>query len=89
MVCTSQKIRSHYLEGSICCKISFHNTGNCFLWQENQRKWFPLAGKCFSFKIGFPNFNNGFQHQKKALNKIILFPMGRKEVSTSRNEEFV
>ena len=27
---------------------------NCFFWQENQRKWFPLAGKCFSFKIDFP-----------------------------------
>ena len=25
---------------------------NCFLWQENQRKWFPLAGKYFCFKIG-------------------------------------
>ena len=38
---------------------------NCFVWQENQRKWFPLAGRCFSFKIP-PNFNNGFQHQKKS-----------------------
>ena len=25
---------------------------NCFFWDENQRKWFPPAGKCFSFKIG-------------------------------------
>ena len=27
---------------------------NCFFWQENLKKWFPLAGKCFSFKIGSP-----------------------------------
>ena len=27
---------------------------NCFFWQENQRKWFPLAGKFFPFKIGSP-----------------------------------
>ena len=41
---------------------------NCFFWQKkkNQRKWFPIAGKCFPFKIGSPNFNNGFQHQKKS-----------------------
>ena len=25
---------------------------NCLFWQENQRAWFPLAGKCFPFKIG-------------------------------------
>ena len=28
----------------------------CFFWQENQRKWFPLPGKCFSFKIGSPDW---------------------------------
>ena len=39
---------------------------NCFFWQESQRKWFPLAGKWFSY---------GFQHQKKTLNKSILFPL--------------
>ena len=22
---------------------------NCFFRQENQRNWFPIAGKCFSF----------------------------------------
>ena len=37
---------------------------NCFFWKENQ-KWVPLAGKYFSVKIGFPNFNHGFQQQKK------------------------
>ena len=26
----------------------------CFFSQEDQSKWFPLAGKCFSFKIDFP-----------------------------------
>ena len=26
----------------------------CFYSQENQSKWFPLAGKCFYFKIDFP-----------------------------------
>ena len=26
----------------------------CFFWHENQRKWFPLPGKCLSFNIGFP-----------------------------------
>ena len=24
---------------------------NCFFWKENQRKWFPLVAKFFSFKI--------------------------------------
>ena len=37
---------------------------NCFFWKENQ-KWIPLAGKCFSVKIDFPNFNHGFQQPKK------------------------
>ena len=36
---------------------------NCFFWQENQRKWF---WKCFSLKLVPPNFNNGYQHQKKS-----------------------
>ena len=27
---------------------------NCFFWQENERKRFPLARKCFYFKIGSP-----------------------------------
>ena len=36
---------------------------NCFFWQENQRKWF---WKCFSLKLVHPNFNNGYQHQKKS-----------------------
>ena len=27
---------------------------NCSFWHENPRKWFPLAGKYFSDKIGFP-----------------------------------
>ena len=27
---------------------------NYFRWKQNQRKWFPPAGKCFSFKIGSP-----------------------------------
>ena len=41
---------------------------NCFFWQQkNLRKWFPLAGKCFLLKLVSPNFNNGFQHQKKKL----------------------
>ena len=34
---------------------------NCFFWQENLRKWFALAGKCFLLKLVPPNFNNGFQ----------------------------
>ena len=35
---------------------------NCFFWEENQREWF---WKCFSLKLVPPNFNNGYQHQKK------------------------
>ena len=31
---------------------------------KNQ-KWFPLAGKHFSVKLDSPNFNHGFQWQKK------------------------
>ena len=38
---------------------------NCFSWQENQRKRFPLAGKCLSFRIGPPNYSNSFKQQKK------------------------
>ena len=26
----------------------------CFFCHENQRKWFPVPGKCLSFNIGFP-----------------------------------
>ena len=37
---------------------------NCFIWQKN-KKWFPLSGKYFSVKIDYPNFNHGFQQQKK------------------------
>ena len=48
---------------------------NCFLWQENQRKWFPLAGKYFSFKIGSIMVSN---IRKKALNKSIVFVLDRK-----------
>ena len=36
-------------------------------YTENQRKWFPLAGKCFLLKLVPPNFNNGFQQQKRKL----------------------
>lgn len=38
---------------------------NYFSWQENQRKRFPLAGKCLSFRIGPPNYSNSFKQQKK------------------------
>ena len=44
----------------------------------------------FLLKLVLPNFNNGSQHQEKnALNKSILFPLDRKQVSTSLNEELV
>ena len=33
--------------------------------KKKNRKWLPLAGKYFSVKILFPNFNHGFQQQKK------------------------
>ena len=35
-------------------KYVFTIQKNCFFWQENQRKWFPLVGKCFSFEICSP-----------------------------------
>ena len=35
-------------------KYVFLIAKNCFFWQENQRIWFSIAGKCFAFKIGSP-----------------------------------
>ena len=47
---------------------------------------FPLEKKgFFKKKLLFPNFKNF----DKALNKRMLFPLDRKSVSTSQNEEFV
>ena len=33
--------------------------------------------------------NNGFRRRKKAVNKVILFPLNKNSDSTSRNEELV
>ena len=39
---------------------------------------FHQQEKVFLLKLAPPNFNNGFQHQKKSLNRNILFPPDRK-----------
>ena len=74
MTCTSQKISCHYPEWSIRWKIHFHDTEklqklkakkikeNSFHYQEN----------VFLLKLVPPV---GFQQQKDALNKSILFPL--------------
>ena len=56
---------------------------NCFSWHENRRKWFSLARKCFFFKNWLPLVSIVVSmSRKKALNKSILFPLNRKEVSS-------
>ena len=72
MICTGQKIRFQNPEWSICWKICFHYTERLLLL-EKSRKWFPRAGKCFSVKIKVMVSNS----RKKALNKSILFSLGR------------
>ena len=37
---------------------------NCFFWQENRRKW-NYQENVFLWKLALPNFNNGFQQEKK------------------------
>ena len=62
---------------------------NCFFQQKN-RKWFPLAGKQFSVKIGSPKFQSWFPTAEKSLRtNAYCFHQTEKLVSTSRNEGFV
>ena len=48
-----------------------------------EKKWFPLAG----IRLFLKNWISS--SRKKSPNKTILFQVGRKSVSTSRNGEFV
>ena len=52
---------------------------------------FPIAGKCFSFKLVLLNFNNVFQQQKKALNVFSLdgkVTFGGSNIWTNEREWF-
>ena len=77
MVCTSQKNRFHYPGWSIIWNIRFLDTEKLLFWHENQRKLFPLEGKCFSFKTS----TMVSKVRRKPLNKNIMF-------STKRNNKF-
>ena len=39
---------------------------NCYFWQENKINGFHQQQNVFLLKLVPPNFNNGFQHQKKS-----------------------
>ena len=77
MVCTSQKIRfttrNEAFFKKICWKICCICRKNCFFWQENQRKWFPLEGQNFSFEIGSLSDKNSEQNHTVSSRKKISF----------------
>ena len=77
MVFTSQRIRFHYPKWSM--KNAFLRYGKtAFSGKKVKENGFLQQEKVFLLKLVSPNFNNGVQHQRKALNKSILFPLNRK-----------
>ena len=83
-------MRLHYTNWKNRLKIRLHQTKNSFHQKEylrNGKKTSSTSQKISFHKQELPPPNSkGFN---KALNKKILFPLDRKSVSTSRNEEFV
>ena len=83
-------MRLHYTNWKNRLKMRLHQTKNSFHQKEylrNRKKTSSTSQKISFHKqellpLNFKGFN-------KALKKKILFPLDRKSVSTSRNEEFV
>ena len=77
MTCTSQKISCHYPEWSIRWKIHFHDTEKLQKLKAKKIKEnsFHYHENVFLLKLVPPI---GFQQQKNALNKSILFPLNKK-----------
>ena len=68
MVFTSQKIRFYF-------QIRFFDTEKtASSGKKIKENDFHQQENVFLFKLVPLDFNNGFQHQKRALNKSILFP---------------
>ena len=66
MVSTSQKI-CFATRNEAFVEKRFRDTKKLVLLARKSRKMVFTSMKIFSFKIGSPNFNNGFQHQKEKL----------------------
>ena len=88
MVCTSQKIRLHYLRLTICSKIRFLYSEKLPLLARKSEKTVSTKRKCFAFKWVPSNFNNKLQQQKKSCELKYTVPK-RQKVSTGQNEGFV